>query len=229
MKELRDWIVRRKENFSQLMAVRARSNHQTETLLELVKDPRSTRAQSQLPHLIRDTQTIANRSDVCIASVTPLYHLLISRVQELDNENKGESVRAAYLIETLKHRGFTWPDLASDYIPDKDVCSFLGTVDLSFDARAELTILEDKEHEDMLLAKCAELAEKSKPLQEQATRRRAEEAYSPESTIANLKTKARAAARKMAKAKAREAAGGDASKEATKEDGSEWEDLPDLE
>ena len=43
---------------------------------------------------------------------------------------------------------------------DGGVCSFLGTVDSTFNARGTLTVLEDKEHEDRLVATAADIDDK---------------------------------------------------------------------
>ena len=59
-----------------------------------------------------------------------------------------EDARATYLLATLKRRGRTWPKLW--WRPDEDgaVCSFLGTVDQTFDAHATLTALEAKKERE---------------------------------------------------------------------------------
>lgn len=63
-----------------------------------------------------------------------------------------------YLLDALRHRGVTWPEVG--FMPEfaGGVCSFLGTIDSTFDVKATLIILEDKEHEEFLLAKRAEIA-----------------------------------------------------------------------
>ncbi len=81
--------------------------------------------------------------------------MLILSVQVLDNEANIESMRAAYLLDTLKSRGFTWPELWWQPEVDGGVCSFLGTVDETFDAHATLTTLEAKEEEERLQATAA--------------------------------------------------------------------------
>lgn len=55
-------------------------------------------------------------------------------------------MRAKFLLDTLRHMGVGWPDLW--YMPQLDggVCSFLGTLDSSFDVRGTLTILKAKEY-----------------------------------------------------------------------------------
>lgn len=68
-----------------------------------------------------------------------------------------DSARAAFLLDTLKSRGFTWPELWWEPDIDGGVCSFLGTVDKAFDAHATLTILEAKEEEERLTGHRAEL------------------------------------------------------------------------
>ena len=68
-----------------------------------------------------------------------------------------DSARAVYLLETLKSRGVTWPDLWWKPEIDGGVCSFLGTVDETFDAHGTLTILEAKEEEERLQASAAEI------------------------------------------------------------------------
>lgn len=84
--------------------------------------------------------------------------LLILRIQIVGSEADKDTARAVYLLHTLKSRGVTWPELW--WRPDSDggVCSFLGTVDEAFDARATLTVLEDREEEERLQATRAEIA-----------------------------------------------------------------------
>lgn len=67
-------------------------------------------------------------------------------------------MRAMYLLDALRHRGVTWPEVGFMPKVDGGVCSFLGTIDSTFDVKATLIILEDKDHEERLLAKRAELA-----------------------------------------------------------------------
>ncbi len=81
--------------------------------------------------------------------------MLILSVQVLDNEANIESMRAAYLLDTLKSRGFNWPELWWQPEVDGGVCSFLGTVDETFDAHATLTTLEAKGEEERLQATAA--------------------------------------------------------------------------
>ena len=66
-------------------------------------------------------------------------------------------MRAGYLLDTLRHRGFTWPEV--EFLPETDggVCSFLGTVDPSFDMDHNIHIQEDKEHEEFLVANRARI------------------------------------------------------------------------
>jgi len=123
-------------------------------------------------------------------------------------------MRAMYLLDTLRHRGFTWPEV--QFMPNFDggVCSFLGTIDPTFDAKSTLTILEDKEHEERLLAKRAEIAARSanahyssaKPASKPSAKSENEEKSVPDEKQRerNAKTKARAEQRKKAKAKAKE-------------------------
>lgn len=68
-----------------------------------------------------------------------------------------DSARATYLLHTLKSRKLTWPDLWWRSDTDGGVCSFLGTVDETFDAHATLTVLEASEKEERLLVVQAEL------------------------------------------------------------------------
>ena len=68
-----------------------------------------------------------------------------------------DCARAVYLLDTLKSRGLTWPTLWRQPDIDGGVCSFLGTVDKDFDAKATLTILEAKEEEERLQATAAEI------------------------------------------------------------------------
>lgn len=123
-------------------------------------------------------------------------------------------MRAMYLLDTLRHRGFTWPKV--QFMPNFDggVCSFLGTIDPTFDAKSTLTILEDKEHEERLLAKRAEIAARSasahfvgaKPASKPSAKSENDDESVPDGKKRepNAKTKARAEQRKKAKARAKE-------------------------
>lgn len=119
-------------------------------------------------------------------------------------------MRAKFLLDTLRHMGVAWPDLW--YMPEVDggVCSFLGTVDSSFDVRGTLIILEAKEHEERLLAKRAELVKRfrldgseSEAIGMPRTNRIEDDKdeASPEKPNGNPKTRARAEQRKNAKTK----------------------------
>ncbi len=128
-------------------------------------------------------------------------------------------MRAMYLLDALRHRGFTWPEVG--YLPEFDggVCSFLGTIDSTFDVESTLVILDDREHVDRSLAKRAEIAARlagpklsegnpaSKPptnLEEQVDPVPDEEVdpvLDEEERLRRAKTKARAKQRKNAKAK----------------------------
>ena len=90
--------------------------------------------------------------------------MVILSVQVLDSEANIESMRAAYLLDTLKSRGFTWPELWWQPEVDGGVCSFLGTVDETFDAHATLTTLEAKEEEERLQATAAAINSQVKTL-----------------------------------------------------------------
>ena len=63
-----------------------------------------------------------------------------------------------YLLDTLKSRGFTWPELWWRPETYGGVCSFLGIADKAFDAHATLTILEDREEEERLKAFAVEMS-----------------------------------------------------------------------
>ena len=84
-------------------------------------------------------------------------NVLILRIQIVDDEADKDTARAIYLLDTLKSRGVTWPELWWQLDSDGGVCSFLGTVDEAFDARATLTVLEDREEEERLQATRAEI------------------------------------------------------------------------
>lgn len=62
-----------------------------------------------------------------------------------------------YLLDTLKSRGLTWPKLWWRPEIDGGVCSYLGSVDETFDAHATLTTLEAKEEEERLRATAAKI------------------------------------------------------------------------
>ncbi|CAD6572997.1 MAG: hypothetical protein ASARMPRED_005821 [Alectoria sarmentosa] len=132
IKELHAWIVRRKEVYREQMEVRDLSQ-------------KATKATMNDPVIVQEPgyfSTILGRKN---------------RATTLDNEANLDSARAAFLLDTLKSRGFTWPDLWWEPDIDGGVCSFLGTVDDAFDARATLTILEAKEEKERLTANRAEL------------------------------------------------------------------------
>ena len=67
----------------------------------------------------------------------------------------------AFLTLTLKDRGLQWPKVQvlpyASLRVDADVSYFLGSVDSSFNSEAEFKILEDKEYEEKLRARGAEL------------------------------------------------------------------------
>lgn len=122
-------------------------------------------------------------------------------------------MRANYLLNTLRHRGITWPELW--YLPEADggVCSYLGTIDPTFDVRGTLLVFEDKEHEECFVATLAELKARvgldssgntppSKPTTESADNNQKSDGQES----GNPKNKARAQQRKKARAKAREEA-----------------------
>ena len=106
-------------------------------------------------------------------------------------------MRAIYLLETLRQRGITWPELWYQPKTDGGVCSYLGMIDPNFKAIEILTTLEAKEYEDRLRRKLAE---------QFPDKVNADGTLVDQDQPSKTKGQARAEQRKKARAKAREEA-----------------------
>lgn len=93
VKELKAWVVRRKEVIKEQMELRNKSQKSTKELI-------SSAVKAADPGQMR------------------IFLERNARAKVLDDEANDDTARAAYLLETLKSRGFAWPELW--WQPDAD-------------------------------------------------------------------------------------------------------------
>ena len=170
---LQSWIIHRKETHQQQMGLRRRLNQLSDLLRDqslkrrTYQDTDTTKQQILSEMEENRTRAMVNPHLISIQpskyfrpSLTPKTKISL---QHLRNEISEEANRANYLLETLKYRDVTWPEMWLRPESDGGVCSFLGAQDATFDARGTLASLEEeednKEHEDgLLLSYKAEVA-----------------------------------------------------------------------
>jgi len=87
--------------------------------------------------------------------------------QDLDKEADGNALQAHYLYDSLRHIGVLWAHAAVVQPIWYYICSFLGTVDFSFDAHAEMANLQDTKSNEKLAVTRAEIQKKQQIVHEE--------------------------------------------------------------
>lgn len=148
---LKLWVPRRKVKIEE-QALLVKEAIEGQDLLESLPENSMSPEDKEyvVSGIMAETEDIFNHLEVLYLLYTRLNRMLKHNVQLIKQEFEFGDLIAAFLLGTLKHRGFNWPKLLCHPRAQSsaDVCAALGVLDNNFQARAELAKLFGKKRVD---------------------------------------------------------------------------------
>lgn len=156
VKELHAWVVHRQELSQEEQELR-------EKIFEANLEFESAMTTTQRDVIMTKGDRHSNRAKVSNviwrALMLEFAHVYCQAIEIEENE---DTARAKYLLASLRQQGVLWPKLWWRTDCDGAVCSFLGTVDPTFDPDLILLRLQDVGRGDRFEAKKAEIEAREK-------------------------------------------------------------------